>query len=99
MWKTYELYIEIFFFFQFQCCGMSGPEDWRRVTKNDSLPHTCCPGTSDDDSCTINTDHVYNDSCVNKLIAFFQKYGSLIGIVGLGIAGAQVSLFSLESGD
>lgn len=71
---------------------MTGPNDWRRITKNDSLPHTCCPGTSDSDSCTVNSAKVYNDSCVDKLVSFFKKYGSIIGGIGLGIAGAQVSI-------
>lgn len=75
---------------------MTGPSDWHRVTGNDSLPHTCCPGTSDIDSCTINSDNVYNDSCVTKLLTFFQKYGSILGSVGLGIAAAQVSTDNLH---
>lgn len=62
--------------------------------KNDSLPHTCCPGASDNDSCTVNSENVYNDSCVEKLISLFKKYGSIIGSIGLGIAGAQVSTIS-----
>lgn len=70
---------------------MTGPSDWRRVTKNDSLPHTCCPGTSDLDSCTVNSENVYKDSCVDKLVELFRKYSTAIGGIGLGVLGAQVS--------
>lgn len=76
---------------------MTGPDDWQRVTKNNNLPHTCCPGTSDDDECTINSDNVYKTACVAKLDALFRKYGSMIGSIGLGIAGAQVSIDTLNS--
>lgn len=71
---------------------MTGPKDWKRVTKNDSLPHTCCPGASDNDSCTVNSDNVYEDSCVDKLVSLFKKYGSIIGSIGLAITGTQVSI-------
>lgn len=58
--------------------------------RNNSLPHTCCPNTPDDGSCTIESKNVYTDSCVEKLKEKFIKYGSIIGGVGIGVACSQV---------
>lgn len=70
---------------------MNGPGDWNAVFHNDTLPHTCCPDTPDDGSCTIDSKNIYTDSCVEILKAKFIKYGSIIGGVGVGIACSQVS--------
>ncbi|XP_074029720.1 CD63 antigen [Leptinotarsa decemlineata] len=73
-----------------ECCGMNGPTDWYRVTGNDSLPHTCCPDTQDDGSCTMKTSNHYTASCIDKLKFAFKKYGAIIGGVGIGIAALQL---------
>jgi CD63 antigen len=73
-----------------KCCGMNGPDDWRRVIHNDTLPHTCCPDTPDDGSCTNKSPNVYKDACYFKLKEVFTKYGSIIGGVGIGIAICQL---------
>lgn len=70
---------------------MQGPTDWYAVSHNKSLPHTCCPDTQDDGSCTIDSPNKYNDSCLDKLRAIFQRYGAVIGAVGIGIATSQVN--------
>jgi hypothetical protein len=75
-----------------KCCGMNGPDDWRRVIHNDTLPHTCCPDTPDDGSCTNKSPNVYKDACFFKLKEVFTKYGSIIGGVGIGIAICQVTI-------
>ncbi|XP_045474137.1 CD63 antigen-like [Harmonia axyridis] len=72
-----------------ECCGINGPTDWQSVTKNDSLPHTCCPNTADDGSCTMKTEH-YNASCFDKLKELFLKNATIIESVGLGISLLQV---------
>lgn len=72
-----------------ECCGMNGPSDWKLVNKNDSLPHTCCPNTPDDGSCTIRTPDHYKSSCFEKMQNLFLRYGALIGAVGIGIAASQ----------
>jgi CD63 antigen len=69
---------------------MNGPDDWRRVIHNDTLPHTCCPDTPDDGSCTNKSPNVYKDACFFKLKEVFTKYGSIIGGVGIGIAICQL---------
>ncbi|XP_019773137.1 CD63 antigen [Dendroctonus ponderosae] len=74
---------------ELNCCGMHGPDDWHKVNNNDSLPHTCCPNAQNDGSCNKNTEHSLN-SCFNALKTLLMKYASLIGAVGLGIAGFQV---------
>ncbi|XP_072379607.1 CD63 antigen-like [Diabrotica undecimpunctata] len=73
-----------------ECCGVRGPSDWKTITKSDVLPHTCCPHTQDNDSCTINSEHVYQASCLTNLKEIFVKYGIIIGGVGLGIAALQL---------
>ncbi|CAG9862115.1 unnamed protein product [Phyllotreta striolata] len=73
-----------------ECCGVRGPGDWYNVTHNNVLPHTCCPDTPDDNSCTTASKNVYQASCVDKLKGIFNKYGVIIGGVGLGIAGLQL---------
>ncbi|CAG9819246.1 unnamed protein product [Phaedon cochleariae] len=73
-----------------ECCGMNGPTDWQKITRNDSLPHTCCPNTQDDGSCTLKTPNVYTASCFEKLKAVFNKYGAIIGGVGIGVAISQL---------
>ncbi|XP_057655323.1 CD63 antigen-like [Diorhabda carinulata] len=73
-----------------ECCGVKGPKDWPKITHNETLPYTCCPNTPDDGSCKIDSENVYNDSCVDKLKQIFIKYGSIIGGVGLGVAGLQL---------
>ncbi|KAK9879961.1 hypothetical protein WA026_008470 [Henosepilachna vigintioctopunctata] len=73
-----------------KCCGISGPNDWRTVTKNDSLPHTCCPNTRDDGSCTIHSVDHYRDSCFDKLKETFSKHTSIVGGIGIGISLSQI---------
>ncbi|VEN60534.1 unnamed protein product [Callosobruchus maculatus] len=57
--------------------------------ENNTLPHTCCPDTPDDGSCTISQRH-YTDSCFEKLKTLFNRYGAIIGGVGVGIGAAQL---------
>ncbi|XP_018576033.1 CD63 antigen-like [Anoplophora glabripennis] len=75
---------------ELECCGMRGPNDWYRVTKNDSLPHTCCPDTQNDGSCNIKSANKYKSSCFEKLEAVFVQYGSIMGGIGIGIAISQL---------
>lgn len=74
---------------------MNGPDDWQKVSHNNSLPHTCCPNAQNDGSCTMNVDH-YTASCITNLKDLFIKYASVIGAVGLGIAGFQVKNLNLR---
>ena len=70
---------------------MNGPQDWNLVNHNNTLPHTCCPDTPDDGTCTLNSPNIYTASCFSKLKDGFTKYGSIIGGVGIGIAVCQVT--------
>ncbi|CAH1985550.1 unnamed protein product [Acanthoscelides obtectus] len=72
-----------------ECCGVKGPKDWTVITKNDSLPHTCCPDTPDDGTCTTHLNH-YKVSCLEKMKTLFNRYGAIIGGVGVGIGAAQL---------
>ncbi|XP_060529013.1 CD63 antigen-like [Cylas formicarius] len=73
-----------------KCCGMNGPKDWQKVTREKILPYTCCPDKKDDGSCTLDSPDYYKDSCVTKLKEYLVMYASVIGAVGLGIAGGQM---------
>lgn len=93
------LLIFIFFFlllFQLKCCGMNGPYDWTNITHTDVLPHTCCPNTLNNGSCKISTINKYVDSCLDKLREIIERYGSLIGGVGIGVALVQVRLICFK---
>ncbi|KAL3269915.1 hypothetical protein HHI36_008972 [Cryptolaemus montrouzieri] len=69
-----------------ECCGITGPSDW----KNFTLPHTCCPNTHDDGSCTMkNPDH-YTASCFEQLKETFSNYAAIIGGIGIGISLSQL---------
>lgn len=75
---------------------MNGPDDWQKVTHNNSLPHTCCANAQNDGSCNRSVDH-YTASCIKELRTLLVKYASVIGAAGLGIAGFQVSFLFLFS--
>lgn len=74
---------------ELNCCGMHGPEDWKNVNHNDSLPHTCCPNISNDGTCTMRSEK-FDKPCLNVLKDALVTYGSLIGGVGIGIALVQL---------
>ncbi|XP_018335537.1 CD63 antigen [Agrilus planipennis] len=74
-----------------KCCGMNGPEDWTLVNHfNNSLPHTCCPNSSKDDSCTINSLDKYTKSCLEGLKEKLQNYAAVLGGIGIGVACVQL---------
>lgn len=73
-----------------ECCGIRGPKDWHLVMKNDTLPHTCCPNTADDGSCTITTPNHYTASCFDKLRDMFSNYATVIGGIAIGISVFQL---------
>lgn len=73
-----------------QCCGMNGPSDWAEIFHNNTLPHTCCPNTMNDGSCTIDSLNKYEDSCLKILERIFVKYASAIIMVSASIGIAQV---------
>ncbi|KAK9708989.1 Tetraspanin family [Popillia japonica] len=75
---------------ELKCCGMNGPSDWTDITHKDTLPHTCCPDTTNNGSCKITTINKYQDSCLEKLKVIIEKYGSVIGGVGIGVAAVQI---------
>ncbi|XP_022920882.1 CD63 antigen-like [Onthophagus taurus] len=75
---------------EMKCCGMNGPSDWRQITQNNTLPHTCCPDTVNDGTCTINSLNVYKASCLEELKDTIVTYGALIGGVGIGVALVQI---------
>ncbi|KAK4876284.1 hypothetical protein RN001_012706 [Aquatica leii] len=72
------------------CCGMNGPEDWKAITPNGSLPHTCCPNIPPEGICTMQNPERYEKSCLTELKQVLVKYGTVIGGVGVGIALVQL---------
>ncbi|XP_017778130.1 PREDICTED: CD63 antigen [Nicrophorus vespilloides] len=75
---------------EMKCCGMNGPEDWRSVIHNETLPHTCCPDTQNDGTCTIMTLNKYTKSCLESLEDTLLTYSTIIGGVGCGVAVIQL---------
>lgn len=75
---------------EMRCCGIRGPNDWKEITHNDTLPYTCCPDTQNDGSCTVNTLNRFQTSCYDRLKECLTNYASIIGAVGIGVSLIQL---------
>jgi CD63 antigen len=75
---------------EMECCGINSPEDWRPIYTNDTVPRSCCPVLSTQDTqCTQQT--ATKAGCMPKLLSFLDSKSLILAGVGLGIALAQVS--------
>lgn len=73
---------------ELKCCGINGPDDWKIIYVNGTVPQSCC---KDHQSCTReNSLNLYKDGCKTKLYALLDESALLLGFVGLGIAGVQL---------
>ena len=74
-------------YFQLHCCGIEGPDDWKLVYHNDTLPETCC----DDNVCEYS--EIHHTGCLKLLQTEVENYALIIGGVGIGVACIQVNNF------
>lgn len=70
---------------ELKCCGVNGPDDWKTIFNNGTVPDSCCENRQ---NCTRQISH--KDGCKSKLYALLDESALLLGFVGLGIAGIQL---------
>lgn len=76
--------------FQIECCGISGPKDWKSVSRSGKLPASCCYALQIDESCTeINS---YTNGCYDEFKNSLQHNNRIIFWSALGFALIQVCL-------
>uniref|UniRef100_A0A336KBV0 Tetraspanin n=1 Tax=Culicoides sonorensis TaxID=179676 RepID=A0A336KBV0_CULSO len=79
---------------EFKCCGISKPEDWREIYKNDTVPRSCCPpGTIPPDlpkNTTCTQEYAAKQGCKRQLNEFLDGYALILAGVGVSIAFVQL---------
>lgn len=73
--------------FQLKCCGISGPDDWKQFTHNDTLPKSCCHFIPLD-GCTVKDS--YQVGCFVELEHSLQENSQFIIWSAVGFALVQV---------
>lgn len=71
---------------ELKCCGINGPDDWRSIYRNETVPSSCC--TEPKEKCTRSL--ARQDGCKSKLYALLDDSALLLGFAGLSIAGLQL---------
>ncbi|XP_050054458.1 tetraspanin-4-like [Aphis gossypii] len=72
-----------------ECCGISGPKDWKSVSRSGKLPASCCYALQIDESCTeINS---YTNGCYDEFKNSLQHNNRIIFWSALGFALIQIS--------
>uniref|UniRef100_A0A1E1XIZ6 Tetraspanin n=1 Tax=Amblyomma aureolatum TaxID=187763 RepID=A0A1E1XIZ6_9ACAR len=66
---------------QLQCCGVDGPDDWKKKTTLQNPPDSCCV---DGDNCAKQRAY-FEKGCYNKLKEDISQYAVYVGIAGIGI--------------
>jgi CD63 antigen len=74
---------------EMECCGINGPKDWEPIYNNETVPRSCCPNLSTQETqCTQS--RAYDKGCMPKLLSFLDSKSLILAAVGLGIALAQL---------
>lgn len=71
-----------------ECCGVSGPKDWNKVTNSDKLPISCCHEIPLNGSCTLVDS--FQGGCFDKLNTNIQENSNILIWAAIGIAVIQV---------
>uniref|UniRef100_L7M430 Tetraspanin n=1 Tax=Rhipicephalus pulchellus TaxID=72859 RepID=L7M430_RHIPC len=66
---------------ELKCCGVKGPEDWKK-TKMGHPPNSCC---SDGENCAKQTASYYQKGCYDKVKEDLSQYAVYVGVAGIGI--------------
>lgn len=70
-------------------CGINGPNDWKRIYINTTVPSTCCHLLPENvKQCT--SVYASKEGCYPKLLNFLDTKSLLLGFVGIGIAVVQL---------
>lgn len=71
-----------------ECCGISGPKDWKSVSRSGKLPASCCYALQIDESCTeINS---YTNGCYEEFKNNLQHNNRIIFWSAVGFALIQI---------
>eukprot|EP00112_Aurelia_sp_Birch-Aquarium-sp1_P003489 Seg139.4 transcript_id=Seg139.4/GoldUCD/mRNA.D3Y31 product=Tetraspanin-3 protein_id=Seg139.4/GoldUCD/D3Y31 len=79
---------------QLKCCGVSGPNDWKNVTKTGDVPTSCCRHPESECGYKFSV-NVYQEGCYQKLSDFLK--GSVNSIIGVGIGFAIFQVIGMIS--
>lgn len=79
---------------QFTCCGVNGPEDWKVVFPNKTLPAVCCPDKDVSQECTLGGPIPYSkNGCLVKFEKIMHDKALLAGGIGLSVCFIQVMYY------
>lgn len=95
MLVNYFLCLSIYFkshliciYFQIECCGINGPQDWKQITHNNELPSSCCSAIPVGGYCTAIDS--YKVGCFVTLEKNLQENSQIIIWTAVGFAIVQV---------
>lgn len=71
-----------------ECCGIDGPDDYRKINHNGTIPWSCC-GKEEGGFCT-SADKIYGQGCLSQIQQFLVYAGKALGGIALGIAGVEL---------
>lgn len=72
------------------CCGIKGPDDWKKITHSEDLPSHCCYAIPVNGTCT--KVDAYLDGCFNILETNLQQNSKLIIWTAVGFGLVQVCI-------
>ncbi|XP_054001655.1 CD63 antigen-like isoform X1 [Hylaeus anthracinus] len=72
----------------FQCCGVDGPNDYRKLGNYSGNPPYSCCGKSEGEMCSISES--YKNGCGEQLTNALRTAGTVLGSVAIGIAGVEL---------
>lgn len=87
---------------EFQCCGAVSYRDyeeatvWRKDPPNQVVPVSCCQPNNPKCSIGQSSSSIYQQNCVDSLLAFLKKNDLIVGLVLAGIFGIEVVLFGMS---
>lgn len=73
-----------------QCCGVQGPDDWKKCYSGDYFPPSCCVS---DSSCNNDSFDLNKEGCFTKVNNDLSSYAWYIA--GGALAGAIIQLFGI----
>lgn len=71
------------------CCGVNGPNDWKNVFHNTTIPKSCCKEFEINVQ-TCSKVNAFNEGCMPKLFNLLNHKALILAGVGIGIALTQL---------
>lgn len=85
-----HIYLRKILFFQFKCCGIDGPSNWKNHF-GDQLPSSCCQKPVA--TCRVDDESVYKHGCKQSFLDSLLNNLYILAHVGFGAGLIQVSEF------